>query len=768
MQFFASLQSEWIKRRKSSINWLILVGGLFIPVIILFDRIISPQSATLTNMSPDGWMEIFTRCWQYMAVFIMPMGIILAASLLTQIEYRNNTWKQVYTSPQSLNTIFWAKHLVLFIILLQYFIVLTFGLFIAGYVPSILNSRIPFPVENFPLVEITKKHFQYILYVLPVLSLQYLLSLQIRNFVISISIGFVLLVASLIAMNWHYGYIIPYSYGALDYLKTDNNIDPDVNITKWAIGYFIVFTLINYFLFLYRSQSKFSKFISRLTATNARRVFSFSASLLLVIAGGYLFSLIGKKPLKAAFSQTEFSEKIVEAGNNLGSFQLDSPNAWSVEDRMKHYNVKGVSIALIDNYKVVWAKGYGWADSSAERKVDTNTLFIPGSLSKSINALAFLQLVEQKKLNLFDDINTQLKSWKFPYNSKISGNKKISPINLLTHTAGLSVHGFYGYKNGDSLPDIYQILDGKYPANSEAIRSVIEPNKKMEYSGGGTMISQLLIMDATGKAYDKYLNEAVFQPLQMNNSFFTQPPPTKYHQFLATGYDSLGKEIKGKYPLLMEQAAGGLWTTPTDFSKYIIEMQLSLKGKSNKILSKSMIEMMLTPYLDNSCALGVFVTEMDGHKYFGHGASNVGFSGNYYGSFENGRGLVIFINSENPGIIQEIANSFAQTLEWEGFPKKKSIKPLIIEQALIDKYVGTYQAKDAKGKPFQIEIVQNGKNCEYCTDTEKRKMYFYSKTGFVCLESPTEKKFITGTNGEVIGFNSKYEGQNVRFSRVKN
>lgn len=767
MQFFNSLNSEWIKRRRSSINWLILGGGLFIPMIILFDRIISPQSATLTNMSPDGWIEIFSRCWQYMAVFIMPMGIILAASLLTQIEYRNNTWKQVYTSPQSLNTIFWAKHLVIFIILLQYFIVLTIGLFIAGYAPSILNSDIPFPVESFPLGEITKKHCQYILYVLPVLSLQYLLSLQIRNFVISISIGFVLLVASLIAMNWHYGYLIPYSYGALDYLKTDNNIDPNVNITKWAIGYFIVFTLVNYFLFLYRSQSQFSKFIYRITATKTRRIFSLSASLLLVIVCGCLFSVIGNKPAKSIFSKTKFSEKIIEAENNLGSFHLDGLKGMSIEDRMKRYNVKGVSIALIDNYKVVWMKGYGWADSSEGRKVDTNTLFIPGSLSKSINALAFLQLVEQKKLNLFDDINTQLKFWKFPYNSKISGGKKIYPINLLTHTAGLSVHGFYGYKNGDSLPTIYQILDGKYPANSEAIRSILEPNKQMEYSGGGTMISQLLIMDATGEAYDKYVKEAIFAPLNMNNSFFTQPPPTQYLTFLATGYDSLGRDIKGKYPILVEQAAGGLWTTPADFCKYIIEMQLSLKGKSNKILSKNMTEMMLTPYLDNSCALGIFVTEMGGYKYFGHGASNVGFSGNYYGSFKNGRGIVIFINSENSGIIQEIANSFAQTLEWEGFPKKKSIRPLIIEQTLINKYVGTYQGNDTNGKPFQIEIVQNGSNCEYRTDTEKRKMYFYSKTGFVCLESPSEKEFSKDKNGVVIGFNSKYEGQNIRFSRVK-
>ena len=214
--------------------------------------------------------------------------------------------------------------------------------------------------------------------------------------------------------------------------------------------------------------------------------------------------------------------KIKQVENNLSAWlQIENnPQKWTLEERMIFYKANGVSIAVIKDYKIEWAKGYGFADSLKQRPVTKETLFQAGSNSKSLNAVGILKLVQEGKLNLNVDINNYLKTWKFPYDS-LSKGKIITIKNLLSHTAGLNVHGFFGYKNQEAIPTIIQILDGQKPANSDAIRSLFEPSLKYEYSGGETTISQLIVQDVAGIPYDEYMFENVLKPLNMNNSFFT-------------------------------------------------------------------------------------------------------------------------------------------------------------------------------------------------------------------------------------------------------
>ena len=160
----------------------------------------------------------------------------------------------------------------------------------------------------------------------------------------------------------------------------------------------------------------------------------------------------------------------------------------NIEERMKATDTKGLSVAVIRNYKIEWAKGYGWADVEEKRMVNTETRFQAASISKSLNSMGILKLVQMGKLNPEADINNYLIKWKFPYDS-LSKNKKISIYNLLSHTAGLDIHGFPGYEKKD-LPTVQQILDGKQPANTKAVRSLFEPGTKFKYSGGGTTITQ--------------------------------------------------------------------------------------------------------------------------------------------------------------------------------------------------------------------------------------------------------------------------------------
>ena len=188
-------------------------------------------------------------------------------------------------------------------------------------------------------------------------------------------------------------------------------------------------------------------------------------------------------------------ERIRLVENSLaGWVQTGNGDTWSLVERMKKYNINGLSIAVIHNYQIEWAKGYGFADVSEQRPVTENTLFQAASISKSLNSVGILKLVQEKKLDLNTDINNYLVSWKFPYDTVCKG-KIITLTNLLSHTGGLSVSGFPGYEKGNRIPTIPQILDGSEPANTSAVRSIKEPGREVIYSGGGTTISQLILSD---------------------------------------------------------------------------------------------------------------------------------------------------------------------------------------------------------------------------------------------------------------------------------
>lgn len=394
-------------------------------------------------------------------------------------------------------------------------------------------------------------------------------------------------------------------------------------------------------------------------------------------------------------SRTKYSdrveEKIKQVENNIsGWVQIEGiKSVWTLPERMQYYHVNGLSIAVIHNYKLEWAKGYGWADSANQIPVTTQTLFQAASISKSLNAVGVLKLAQENILNIHEDINDYLKSWRIP-ESNFTADKKVTVYNLLNHTAGLNIHGFLGYEKGDSIPSIVQILRGEKPANSEAIKSQAEPATKVEYSGGGIEVSQLIVMDITHQPYDKYQWDEVLKPLGMTNSFYTQPPPKNKMALLATGYDTNGKEIKGKYHIYPELAAAGLWTNPTDLSKFIIETQLSYEGKSNKVLSQTMTKEMLTPFKSSDAGLGVFIDSIGNKKYFQHGGSNEGFKSQYFASLKGGDGVIVMVNSDQDPILHDVVSSVALAYNWKGFPRPVKRKTVIVPDYTLLQYTGNY------------------------------------------------------------------------------
>jgi CubicO group peptidase (beta-lactamase class C family) len=447
-------------------------------------------------------------------------------------------------------------------------------------------------------------------------------------------------------------------------------------------------------------------------------------------------------------AQTKDQKDIItKVENNLAPDIVygDTIPKLNILQQMAAYKINGLSIAVIKNYKIEWAKGYGWADVQEKRPVTINTRFQAASISKSLNSLALLKLVQQGKIDPEADINNYLKSWKFPYDS-LSGNKKINLANLLSHSAGLSVHGFAGYTPGDSIPSLIQVLNGERPANSSPIRSLFESSKKYQYSGGGTTITQLILTALTGMRYEDYLKKEVLEPIGMTNSFFNQPPPAGTKD-LATAYNGIA-EVKGKYHVYPEQAAAGLWTTPSDLAKYIIETQLEYEGKSSKVLSQQVMIKRLTPYVDSSVGLGVFIFNKSGEKYFNHNGGNEGFLSTYYGSMKDGNGVAIMINGDNFSILPELVNSVAIVYGWKNFFTPVFKKVNTIPKTTLEKYVGNYLlVTDTLSIRFcgdQLCIWQNNR------PSDGLKMIFSSNTEFSAKEIPNLKvEIVLNNDGKV-------------------
>lgn len=443
-------------------------------------------------------------------------------------------------------------------------------------------------------------------------------------------------------------------------------------------------------------------------------------------------------------------ERIKQVENGLcGWVQTGFDDHWNILDRMKKYRINGVSIAVIHDYKIEWAKGYGLADVSENRPVTEKTLFQAASISKSLNSIGVLRLAEQKKIDCDSDVNKYLRSWKFPYDSK-SGGKKVTVRALLSHSAGLSQHGFMGYERGKEIPTVIQVLNGEKPANSMAIKSIEEPGKRYIYSGGGTTILQLLISDITGIPYEIYMQKEVLDPLGMSSSCYCQPPEGR-SGLVATGYKANGKEVPGKYHVYPEMAAAGLWTNPTDLCKYIIETGLALRGESKKVLSPEMTRMRLTPVIDDA-ALGVFVSSRvpGSYKYFNHNGGNEGFLSTYYGCRDSGDGVVIMINTENWTIIDEILNSVASVYGWKDFYLPENKKVVDVSEEQVMKYIGKYQVGLRR-----LEIIPDTYGLGLkAGDDAPWNLYFTSDSDFFVKESRGMVRFQFSPDGKVTGFTS--------------
>lgn len=258
MDFINSFQSEWLKKRRSLASWLVIVGASFTPSIILMSRIKNADKLAALYVSDDFWIKLWNQTWESMAVFLLPFGIILAAGLITQIEYKNNTWKQLHATPQKFTTIFLAKFLVILVMLVEVFVLFNVGMYLSAVIPAMLFSNIPYPTATIPYIYFLKANINFFLDCLPILALQYSLSLQFRNFLVPIGTGFVLWFLGVGMLPWNHSYIFPYIHGTIDFLVSSgqygNRKIPPINIQLLAVIYFVIFTIASYVLYVTKKE----------------------------------------------------------------------------------------------------------------------------------------------------------------------------------------------------------------------------------------------------------------------------------------------------------------------------------------------------------------------------------------------------------------------------------------------------------------------------------------------------------------------------------
>lgn len=339
------------------------------------------------------------------------------------------------------------------------------------------------------------------------------------------------------------------------------------------------------------------------------------------------------------------------------------PATAKLTDRMAELHVPGVSIALIHDGKIEWAKGYG-AVRVGGAPVTPETLFQAASISKPVTATAVMHLVQTGKLNLDTDVNQYLRSWKVPTNS-FTEHTKITLRELLSHTAGMTVHGFPGYASDARLPTLVQVLNGTAPANTPAITVDIAPGSEWRYSGGGFVVTQQLLIDVTGKPFPAFMKETVLGPAGMAHSTYEQPLPRARLGEAAVPYHSDGQPVPGGPHVYPEMSAAGLWTTPSDLARFAIELQNALAGKS-KILSATSAQEMLTR-IKGDWGLGISVGGGAAHRYFQHSGGNDGFRCDLV-AYDSGDGIAIMTNGDNGDeLASEVVRTIAYERKWPDF-----------------------------------------------------------------------------------------------------
>ncbi|MCH2196489.1 serine hydrolase [Kordia sp.] len=410
---------------------------------------------------------------------------------------------------------------------------------------------------------------------------------------------------------------------------------------------------------------------------------------------------------------------------------IKGDSTWSIEERMKHYGIPGASIAVIHNGEIAWAKGYGVTDKESNTPVTTQTLFQAAATSMPVSAYGALCLVEQHQLDLDENINNYLKSWKVPEN-EFTKEKKVTIKNILNHSAGIHPRGTGRYSIDEKIPTLVQILNGTSPAKNAPITINKEPEESVRFAYASYVPIQQLMLDVKGKTFPEIMHELVLEPLEMNNSTYNQSLTAAQLSKIATGYLTDGSKAEGGRSIYPAMATNGLWTTAEDYAKFIINRYQTLNGKTTKGLSRELTKLMGTPYGVNGSSwsftlgLGFQLLNRNNEIYLRHHGWNRGFYTEIVAHRDKEYGVVVMTNSTFPEFNAEVMRAVAIAYEWDNYvPVHEKIE---IEQSFADSITGRYTENGNI-----IEVIQKGNQLFYknIVDVEAEELVKISDSSFV-------------------------------------
>jgi CubicO group peptidase (beta-lactamase class C family) len=328
-----------------------------------------------------------------------------------------------------------------------------------------------------------------------------------------------------------------------------------------------------------------------------------------------------------------------------------SPNrqgwdAYTIQELMQRFRIPGVSVAVIKDFKIHWAKGYGVADAEGGQPVDTGTAFQAASISKPVFAMAMVKLQQDGRLSLDADVNTILTSWKVPA-SELTREQPVTLRSLASHTSGADDgFGFPGYAPNESRPTLVQILNGDKPSNVGPVKFVRPPYAGMKYSGGGVVLAQLAVQDLIKKPFADFMRETILAPLAMSRSSYEQPMNDAFATKASKAHNGAGRRMDAPWHVYPEQAAAGLWTTPSDLARFAIEVQRAIRGPKGAVLTQASAREMLSAIGAGGYAVGFGVSQRGEGWYFSHSGGNWGFGCDLVAHFRKGYGVVVMTNGD--------------------------------------------------------------------------------------------------------------------------
>jgi CubicO group peptidase (beta-lactamase class C family) len=397
-------------------------------------------------------------------------------------------------------------------------------------------------------------------------------------------------------------------------------------------------------------------------------------------------------------TEGRIKKQIAEVENNLlpaNIFEGEKP--YNIQERMELYKVPGVSITVIKDFKIQWTKHYGLADQELNIPVTDQTIFNIGSLSKAVAAFTTLSIIEKGELDLDEDVNQRLTSWKIPQN-EFTEEAIITPRLLMNHSSGAMFYPGAIYTR-ENFPTITQYLKGEAPAHKPPTIIDRTPGTEFAYSNPGFSILQQLIEDIAHEKYHKIAQKNIFNVLDMQNTTVEQPIPLELEKYASAGHYVFGRKYPEKHYYYPNAAAGGVWTTTEDYAKFIVEIQKSYHGKSNKVISQDLVREMIKPHVSKNYGLGVFIR---GEDYFGHMGDNAGFFASFLSHNTNGNGVVVFTNSNSSAeLLREITNAVVKVYDWEGLlPEPYKIQAFSDDEKI--KIAGRY--KIGSDQILEIEL----------------------------------------------------------------